>query len=247
MQGIEMLLVQYGLLAVFVILLLKATGVPLPVPADVLIVFAGARAAQGKLVLWQVFVTVLVALVLGGIVQFWLARGPGRGLLYRFGRYIGLTQPRLDAASARVRKGRVLGISLAILVPGVRAVSIAAAGLADISLNVFVPGLVIGSALFLSLHLFLGYLGGSLLPMASHLFPPAEVLLLVAALLVIVYVLWVVAYRRQKAARVEEQAQEEENAAGGAVEVWHEGICPVCLALYTAGQLHSPAVGQQGT
>jgi len=70
-----------------------------------------ARAAQGKLVLWQAFIALLLALVVGGFVQFWLARGPGRGLLYRFGRYIGLTSARLDAAAARVKKGGIISIS----------------------------------------------------------------------------------------------------------------------------------------
>ena len=54
-------------------------------------------------------------------------------------------------------------------------------------------------------------------------------------LLVIVYALWIVASRRQKAARTE--LDEAQKAVS--VEVWHEGICPVCLALYTANQLRT--------
>ena len=100
MNGIEMFLVQYGLAAVFIVLLVKSIGLPIPIPADVIILATAVRAAQGKLILWQAFLAILVALVLGGIIQFVLVRGPGRSLLYRFGRYIGLTSARLDAAAS---------------------------------------------------------------------------------------------------------------------------------------------------
>src|SRR5215469_5460608 len=112
MNGIDLFLVQYGVAAIFITLLVKSAGVPIPIPADLIILTAALRAAQGKLIVWQALLAILLALVLGGLIQFMLARGPGRGLLYRFGRYIGLTSPRLDAASSRVKKGGALGVSI---------------------------------------------------------------------------------------------------------------------------------------
>ena len=117
MNGIDMFLVQYGLVAVFIVMFVKSIGVPIPIPGDVIILATAVRAAEGKLILWQAFLAILLALVLGGIIQFILVRGPGRSLLYRFGRYIGLTPERLDAAAVRVKKGGVFGLSVAILVP----------------------------------------------------------------------------------------------------------------------------------
>ena len=235
MNSIDLFLVQYGLAAIFIILLTKSMGVPIPVPADVIILVAAARAADGKFVLWQAFLVILFAVILGGLIQFMLVRGPGRNLLYRFGRYIGLTTARLDAASVKIKKGGVFALSVAILVPGVRGAAIAASGLADFRLRTFVPGLVIGSTLFLTLHFLLGYLGGSLFLVTAHLLPSTFVIIVALILLVLVYLLWVAAVRRQKAARRHDQEIGEE--IGAALEVWHEGICPVCLALYTANQL----------
>lgn len=231
MNGIDALLIHYGLAAIFVLLLVKSVGVPVPIPADVIILTAAAWAAGGKLVLWQAVLAILVALVLGGSVQYLLARGPGRNLLYRFGRYLGLTQARLDAASVRVKKGGMFGVGLAILIPGVRGVAIAASGLAGVPLRTFLPGLVLGSSLFLALHVFLGFLGGSLFAIVGKVVPSAGIGLIVLLLLVAVFLLWLIAYRRQK------QARQELDAAS--VEVWHEGMCPVCLALYTANQLRA--------
>ena len=103
MNSIDMFLVQYGLAAIFIIMLTKSVGVPIPIPADLIILAAAARAATGKFVLWQAFLIILLAVILGGLIQFILARGPGRNLLYRFGRYIGLTTARLDAATVKIK------------------------------------------------------------------------------------------------------------------------------------------------
>lgn len=235
MNSIDLFLVQYGLAAIFIIMFIKSIGVPIPIPGDLIILTAAARVAQGKLVWWQVFLAIFIALVLGGLIQFVLARGPGRGLLYRFGRYIGLTPPRLDAAAEKVKKGGVLGISIAILVPGVRGAAVVASGLVDLPLSTFLSGLIIGSIFFLSLHFFLGYIGGSALSIIGRVFPLPSFIMLVLVLLVVVYTLWVIASRRQKAARAELDTAQD----GASVEVWHEGICPVCLALYTANRLRT--------
>ena len=136
MNSLDLFLVQYGLAAIFIILLIKTIGIPIPIPADLIILTAAARVAQGKLNVWQAFIAIFIALVIGGFIQFLLARGPVRGLLYRFGRYIGLTSHRLDAASARVKKGGALSISIAILVPGVRGAAVVASGLADLPLRI---------------------------------------------------------------------------------------------------------------
>lgn len=232
MSGFDMFLIQYGLLAVFLLLFIKAIGVPIPIPMDIIVIAAATQVAQGKFVLWQAFLILLLALTLGGLIQFWLIRGPGRGLLYRFGRYIGLTTARLDVASARVQKGGMLALSVAILVPGVRGAAIAASGLANFRLRTFLLGLVIGSAAFLLLHFSLGYIGGTLFTMIGHALPAMSIIILVLVLFVGVYLLWAVAVQRQRAAR-----RELEGAA--TLEVLHEGICPVCLALYTANQLRS--------
>src|SRR5256714_9293598 len=198
MNGIDMFLVQYGLAAVFIVLLVKSIGLPIPIPADVIILATAIRAAQGKLILWQAFLAILLALVLGGIIQFVLVRGPGRSLLYRFGRYIGLTSARLDAAAAKIKKGGIPGLSVAILVPGVRSAAIAASGLSNFPLRTFVPGIVLGSALFLCVHFFLGFLGGTLLAVAG-LIPPSPTLLIGGvALLAVVFGFWGMGSSRRK-------------------------------------------------
>jgi membrane-associated protein len=237
MNSIDMFLVQYGLAAIFLLMFAKSVGVPIPVPADLIVLTTAASVAAGKLVLWQAFGVILLALVCGGLIQFVLARGPGRNLLYRFGRYIGLTSPRLNAAASKVKKGGIVGISVAILVPGVRGAAIVASGLANVSLRTFVPGLLVGSITFLSLHFFLGYIGGSLLAILGRILPLPSAVALIIVLLVSLYGLWLITSRRQKTASTDGKAE--------SAEVWHEGICPICLALYSTNRLHTPPAGTE--
>ena len=105
-----------------------------------------ARAPEGKVLLWVAFAALLLVIVLGNSVQYLLARGPARGLVLRFGRRLGITSERLERVAARVQRGGVIGIAVAVLTPGVRSAAIPGCGLASIPLRLFVPGLALGSA-----------------------------------------------------------------------------------------------------
>jgi membrane protein DedA with SNARE-associated domain len=154
-------------------------------------------------------------------------------VLLRFGRYLGLTPARLDAASARVKKGGIVGISITMLVPGIRDLSIVASGLARLPFRIFVPGLVVGTSFFIGVHFLLGYLGNSLLVQLGKVLPSSPILILVAVLFLVAFALWTAARYRQKAARREQEAT--------VLEMWHEGVCPACLALSVVSPLHQPA------
>jgi membrane protein DedA with SNARE-associated domain len=191
-------------------------------------VVAAARVAAGALVLWQVFLALLVALVVGGTGQFLLARGPARGLLYRSGRYLGLTPARLDAATARVSGAGPAAIAVGVLLPGVRAVTVAACGLADVPLRRFLPGLLVGSALFLAVHFLLGFA----LQVALSALGRVGVAFgwpLLAGLALVGLAAWFAlrGWQRPGAPTADVAAE----AAGA----WQEATCPVCLLLGAIG------------
>ncbi|GEM_PF-932583 len=157
------MLAHYGLIALFLVALVKAIGVPIPIPADVLIVVAATGSASGKLVFWQAFAVLLVAMVVGEMIQFSLARGPGRHLLYRFGPAIGLTHARLDLAFDRVKNVGVVGIAVAVVTPGVRTAAIPACGLTTIPMRTFVAGVTLGTSIYLALQFFIAFAGVKLI------------------------------------------------------------------------------------
>ena len=160
MDALLNLLDTYGVALLFVVILLKEIGVPVPVPGDLLMIVAGARAAAGKLPIVWVLVAALVAAIVGAYVQYLLARGPGRSFIYRFGRYVGLTPARLDKAAEAIKGRGWVGVALGRALPGLRIGAVAACGLAAVPMSTFAAGLVAGSVLFVGFHTLLGFLAG---------------------------------------------------------------------------------------
>ena len=219
MNGLDQFLQDYGLLAIFALMLVKAIGVPIPIPADVIMLAAATAAATGRLSTVASIGSIFVAMVVGGVVQYLLVRRVGRAALYRIGRFVGLTPARLDTAADKVRRGGPLGIGVAVLTPGMRAAAVASCGLADVPLRTFVPGLALGSGAFLALHFALGLGGASILSVAGQALPVLVVLLVVG------FGVWWLIRRRQRPRAPASEIMLE------AFEAWHEATCPVCLAL----------------
>jgi membrane protein DedA with SNARE-associated domain len=215
----------YGVAAASAVMLIKAIGVPIPIPGDVILLATAARAAEGKVALWLAFVVLLIAIVGGGVVQFLLARGPARRLLLRHGVRLGLTAERLERVSNRMRQGGPLAIGVGVLTPGVRSALIPACGLTAFPASTFLIGLAIGSAVDLALHFAIGYAGSSLL---ASVVAPAPVLV-VAALALVGLAAWLVIARRRHV------------PARQAVNAWAQATCPVCLIVGNAVRLEGAA------
>jgi membrane protein DedA with SNARE-associated domain len=217
---------QYGLVAIFVIMMLKEIGFPVPIPADLIMLGAAASSAAGKFDAQggfiAVFLAILIPMFVGGSVQFALAKGPGRAFVYRIGKYIGLTDVRLDKAMEAVRKGGTMAVTIGLTTPGVRIATVPASGLANLSLPVFLPGLILGSAFFLAWHFALGYLGGLALNLLS--LPP----IVLVGILVVVIALGIVGWRL---ARRRSKQQGQELSAGEAYLEWADASCPACITI----------------
>jgi membrane protein DedA with SNARE-associated domain len=231
MEGLEAFLDSYGVAAACAVMLVKAIGVPIPIPGDVILLATAARAAEGKVLFWLAFVALLLALTLGGTLQFLLARGPARSLVIHYGHRLGLTEARLERVAARMRQGGLFGLSLAVLTPGVRTAVVPACGLTRFPIKIFVPGLALGSAVDLGLHFAIGFAGSSLLALVVQPSP----LLLIAALAILGLGAWMLVARRRR------------STTALALNAWAQATCPVCLALGSIAPLESePAVRFSG-
>src|SRR5438874_13069435 len=100
--AISSFLDRHGLLAAFVFLLIEEGGVPVPVPGDVLMLVLGVHARQGIVPLWQAIGATWLGTMIGSSVLYFASRKAGRGLVYRYGRFIRLT-PEIGRASCRER------------------------------------------------------------------------------------------------------------------------------------------------
>ena len=214
-----------GLGGIAGLLFVKETGVPIPVPGDLVVLTAGVAAAGGSFDPVVGLVLIVVAGVLGGIVQFGLVRGPGRALLLGVLRRLGVPEARIDALAARLGRRGATGVAVARMTPGVRVVAIAAAALATIRFGRFAAGLTVGNAVFVGGHFALGFAVGK----------PAIALVSGAAGAVVVLIglgivggigWWLIGRSRRAAGGV---------SASPAVASWADAACPACLLVTAVG------------
>ena len=202
-----------GSLALVLLLPMEA-GVPIPVPADLVMFTVGERVAAGKFPLWLAVTGFEVIAVLGTTALFVACRGPAQRIIARFGPRLGLTEARLRrAASFAETRGRP-GLALGRGTPGLRTLTVIAAAVSGLNGRRALPALIVGSSVFLQLHLVLGLLLG---PLADRAFNQAKgpALIAAAALVAGTVIFWRVRRRKRAAAPA----------------AWMEASCPACLGV----------------
>jgi membrane protein DedA with SNARE-associated domain len=81
----------------------------------------GAPAREGSIVLWQVIAAMEAGTVLGSSILYLLAPR-WRGIVERYGRFIGIDPAQLDRAERQLQRHGALAVVLGRLLPGARAV-----------------------------------------------------------------------------------------------------------------------------
>ena len=215
-------LASAGLLVVVGLILVKEAGLPVPVPGDLIVIGAGVAASRGDLDPVTTLVLIVLASIVGGVVQYALVRSIARPALLRLLQRV-TSAESLDRQTERLRRGGARSVAVARSTPGIRIVAIAASALAAIPPVTFIAGLALGNALFIAAHYGLGYvLGEPLLAVVGGVLGPLAVAGIVLA--VIAAVGWFVI------ARVRGRGSAGSSALATTV-VWADACCPACLFL----------------
>jgi membrane protein DedA with SNARE-associated domain len=202
-----------GSLALVLLLPMEA-GVPIPLPADLVMFTVGERVAAGKFPLWLAVAGFEVVAVLGTTALFLACRGPAQRIIARFGPRLGLTEARLRRAAAFAETRGRPGLALGRGTPGLRTLTVIAAAVSGLNARRALPALIVGSSVFLQLHLVLGLLFG---PLADKAFNQAKGPTLIAGAVLVAggLVFWRVRRRRRTAAPA----------------AWTEALCPACVGV----------------
>lgn len=206
------------LLALLGLILVKESGVPIPVPGDLVVIGAGVAASRGDLDPVVALVGLILASLVGGVFQFALLRSVARPSLLRL---LARVTPadRIDRQAERFRRRGARSVAAARVTPGVRIVAIAASALAGIPAVAFVAGLGAGNAVFIAAHFGLGYVVGE--PVLAVLGGAlGTIALLGVALAAVGAVGWLLVAQR-RGHRAEGMVP--------AVSAWADACCPACL------------------
>ena len=154
------LLDRHSFIAICIAVLLEELGIPMPIPTDLLIVFAGVRAAEApaRFAVW--FVTLNIVSALGASGLYMIARRGGRPLFERYGKYVHMGPEQLTRAEQLLRRGGWWGIALGRAIPGLRYITVIACGLLNIPYLRFVTAHIVGSSIYIAAFLALGAILG---------------------------------------------------------------------------------------
>jgi membrane-associated protein len=220
-------LASAGLLAIVGLILLKEAGLPVPVPGDLIVIGAGVAASRGDLDPPTTVALIVVASVVGGIIQYGLVRSVGRPALLRLLARV-TSEDRLDRQTERLRRGGAKSVAVARSTPGIRIVAIAASALAAIPPAAFIVGLAVGNALFITAHFGLGFLLGE--PILAAVGGALGLLAVAGMLLALLGGIgWYAVSRRRGASTAAPSAP-------AAIAAWADACCPACLTLAALGR-----------
>lgn len=142
----------------FFFLLIEEAGVPLPLPGDTLIMYAGVQSRTGETIAALAILLVAAAATLGSSALYWLARRGGRPALARYGRFLHLHPERVDRMEARFRHWGPWAIVFGRLIPGLRTPTSVMAGLFRVPYRIFAPCTALSALLWTLFYFYLGAL-----------------------------------------------------------------------------------------
>lgn len=156
MEQIAGLIAEFGLLAVFVNVLLDEGGLPLP--ASPLLAVAGALAFTGQVSLPLVIAAAVAGSFVADNLWYWTARARGRGvlaLLCKLSLSPDSCVRQTESVFARVGPAALLFVKFA---PGLGNITVAMSGITRVRLAVFLPLELLGATIYLSVPVLLGWL-----------------------------------------------------------------------------------------
>jgi membrane protein DedA with SNARE-associated domain len=213
------ILQQYGLWAIGLLITLEDFGVP--VPGETILIAGAIYAGAGRLNIVALGVVAFVAAVTGDNIGFAIGHFGGRALALRFGRYVFLTEERLDKAERFFDRRGSIVITFARFVEGLRQANGIIAGITGMHWLRFLVFNAIGAALWVGTWVTIGYFAGSNITTIYHYITLYSYYVLAGLVVLIVgYIVWRRRRRRRRHAAAASATDEapEGRSAGEAAE-----------------------------
>jgi membrane protein DedA with SNARE-associated domain len=157
---------HFGYWAVLLFVMIEDFGVP--VPGETILIAAAVYAGAGRLNVIAVGLIGFVAAVVGDNIGFAIGHSGGRALVLRWGRYVRLTEERLDKAEIFFQRHGAWIITVARFIEVLRQVNGIVAGTTGLRWRRFLAFNSLGAALWVGTWVSLGYLAGSHIDAIYH-------------------------------------------------------------------------------
>ena len=206
---------HYSYWAILLLVMLEDFGIP--VPGETILIAAAIFAGAGRLNVVVVGLVGFVAAVIGDNIGFAIGHFGGRALALRWGKYIFLTEERLDKAEYFFDHQGARIIIVARFIEGLRQANGIIAGITGMHWRRFLVFNAIGAALWVGTWVSLGYLAGNHISTIYHDVSRYSLYALIALVVVLVAVIirHVMRRRRRAAHQTTPRQQEHLEPADG--------------------------------
>jgi membrane protein DedA with SNARE-associated domain len=148
---------HYSFLPGFALLYLEESGVPLPAPGDVFVMYVGLHVPHNLAAWIAAWLGLIVSVVLGATNLFLISRKYGRRLAESgLAEYVHLSHERMLRAEKWFRRYGVLAIIFGRHIPGFRIPITVAAGVFAVPYRVFAPSVAVSTAIWAGVVLIIG-------------------------------------------------------------------------------------------
>ena len=182
---------KFGHLAPFGLLYVEESGVPMPLPGDVFVMYVGRFLPHSPLAWIGAWAALVLVVVLGASNLFWISRRLGRDLPdHRLGRFLHVTRPRISRAQGWFDRWGPAALIFGRHIPGFRVPLTVAAGVVGVTFPIFALSVAISTAIWVGAFLFIGVSFGGRLEQLIRLH--RETYLILPALIALVFVVYAV-------------------------------------------------------
>ena len=148
----------YGPRLLFVLLMLGVVG--LPIPDETLLVFSGYMISQGKMPMVPTWLFALAGSWCGISLSFTIGRTLGLGVVHRFGKYLHITEERLNRVHGWFDRIGHWALFAGYYIAGLRHFTAIVAGISKLRFPTFAAYAWSGGLLWVTTFLTLGYFLG---------------------------------------------------------------------------------------
>ena len=141
----------------FVLLYIEESGIPLPAPGDVFVMYVATRVPQNFFAWIVAWLGLIGAVVLGASNLFLISRRFGRRLVeHRYAEMLHLSPERIARAEAWFNRYGVFAIIFGRHIPGFRIPITVACGIFGVPYRVFAPSVAVSTAIWAGVVMIIG-------------------------------------------------------------------------------------------
>jgi membrane protein DedA with SNARE-associated domain len=152
------LIESLGYWGVFIGMTIESACIPLP--SEIIMTFAGYVVWEGKMTLWGITLVGALGNLTGSLIAYFVGWKGGRPLLEKYGKYILITESKLNLADEWFEKYGHEAVLISRVLPGVRTFISLPAGITHMDLKKFIIYTFFGSLPWCFVLAYIGVLMG---------------------------------------------------------------------------------------